>query len=539
MFKINYKKYLIIILFSIPNTFLSIGLLYIINKYLSGNIAEIPSYLISVYFCFVLYSYLLNIFFQTKLIKYNYSMIYDNEVEVLKILHETPLIKFEQFGSERFYSILEDLRVFVFLPSILSSSINSILTIIVCLGYLFFISFITTFFLIVFIICLVLLYYFLNKNLASKYESLRLLNEDYYKYIDDSIKGFKELKLSKVKSYNFFSKYLHSNREIAKITDINLSNKYLTINLVSQYGIYILLGMVLCFLTYFKSLNQSDIVTYIVALLFLNGPINNLITVQNFIAKVFVSNKRINSFFTDFGIDKKKDSSQATLINEFRSLQFKNVSFNYNSNDKETFSLKKIDITIHQGETIFIIGGNGSGKSTFVNILTGLYQASSGEIFLNDGSIDTDNDIYKEMFSVIFTDNFIFSKNYDDYVLKDNPTYKDLLKRMKMDNVIDQNCNPNSRSYSKGQSKRVSMIFALLEEKPILVLDEWAADQDPYFRKYFYEVILPQLKREGKTVIAVTHDDAYFKHADRIIKFDYGQIADDIAVKDNSVINLI
>ncbi|WP_220100736.1 hypothetical protein [Chitinophaga oryzae] len=64
--------------------------------------------------------------------------------------------------------------------------------------------------------------------------------------------------------------------------------------------------------------------------------------------------------------------------------------------------------------------------------------------------------------------------------------------------------------------------------RPLLVLDKWAADQDPHFRRYFYEQLLPKLRKQGKTVIAVTHDDAYFKHADRLMKFEYERIVKDM-----------
>jgi putative ATP-binding cassette transporter len=107
---------------------------------------------------------------------------------------------------------------------------------------------------------------------------------------------------------------------------------------------------------------------------------------------------------------------------------------------------------------------------------------------------------------------------------------------MELDKVIQDDKEDSARRpFSKGQGKRMSLIFALLEDKPILVLDEWAADQDPHFRKYFYENLLPKLKQEGKTIIAVTHDDAYFKYADRILKFDYGEIVKDFKVKGESL----
>ena len=106
-----------------------------------------------------------------------------------------------------------------------------------------------------------------------------------------------------------------------------------------------------------------------------------------------------------------------------------------------------------------------------------------------------------------------------------------------MDNIVTDTKDESARrSFSKGQSKRMSLIFALLEEKPIMVLDEWAADQDPHFRKYFYEKLIPQFKAQGKTIIAVTHDDAYFKFADRIIKFDNGRIVKNEYINTGTII---
>ena len=80
---------------------------------------------------------------------------------------------------------------------------------------------------------------------------------------------------------------------------------------------------------------------------------------------------------------------------------------------------------------------------------------------------------------------------------------------------------------SAGQRKRAAMLACVLERRPILVLDEWAADQDPHFRRKFYEVILPWLRRQGFTIVAVTHDDRYFHHADRRIHLREGRIVED------------
>jgi putative ATP-binding cassette transporter len=84
---------------------------------------------------------------------------------------------------------------------------------------------------------------------------------------------------------------------------------------------------------------------------------------------------------------------------------------------------------------------------------------------------------------------------------------------------------------SMGQRKRLALIYALMEKRDVMVLDEWAAEQDPHFRAYFYEQIIPVLKQMNKTVIAVTHDDKYYGQADRILHFDFGKVAKDVKLQ--------
>ena len=159
-------------------------------------------------------------------------------------------------------------------------------------------------------------------------------------------------------------------------------------------------------------------------------------------------------------------------------------------------------------------------------------------MILNSTKEDDAKSKLQNLIAAVFTNNHIFSHNYEEYALEGNKEYKELLKLMELETVVTDDKDESARrNFSKGQSKRMSLIFALLENKPILVLDEWAADQDPHFRKFFYEELIPKLKKEGKTIIAVTHDDAYFHQADRILKFDYGQIVKDINVKDKQLLS--
>lgn len=531
MLKLKLKNIIYIILYAIPNTILSFGILYIINNTISGNANFQKDYIWIVYGAVIVYSYLLNIVFQKKLNEYSYNVLYENEKNIFKKILNAPLSKLERYGPQRFYTAIEDIRVFGTFSSVVTHTINSLLMLILCFTYMFTISFISGLIILGIVVLVASLFFLVTNSMSEKIKVLRKSNEQYYSFVHDVIRGFKNLKVDRSKRYNLMKDHLTPNRDKAKQLDFNINFVFISINLISQYGLYLAIGAIVFLFPAFDLLLKEEVASYVVILIFISGPINNLINMQNIYAQYIASNTRIKRFLADFDNEQTHEKELSnTLCNDFNFIELRNVCFNYqNENSENVFGIGPIDLKIQKGEVIFVIGGNGSGKSTFINILTGLYRASNGEIRMDHSTGNIVN--IQDHIAAIFTDNHIFSHNYDNYSLKNNSIYKELLKTMEMDEITgDDEEHSARRNFSKGQSKRMSMIFALLENKPVLILDEWAADQDPYFRKFFYEKLLPRLKAEGKTIIAVTHDDSYFKHADRIIKFDYGKIVKDFNV---------
>jgi putative ATP-binding cassette transporter len=182
---------------------------------------------------------------------------------------------------------------------------------------------------------------------------------------------------------------------------------------------------------------------------------------------------------------------------------------------------------IPRGELLFIVGGNGSGKSTFMKLLTGLYQSEAGLVMVDGRLIQKENIFYyRDLFSVIFSDFHLFDRLYGSEEV-DAEKVKELIQGMKLEEKVQfKDGRFSTLNLSTGQRKRLALIASLVEDKEIYIFDEWAAEQDHHFRAYFYEVILPDLKKAGKTIIAVTHDDRYWGKADRVIKFEYGKLAD-------------
>ena len=535
MIKLKGKDILLLFLYAIPNTLLSFGIVFIINKVLAQNTNFMKDYMIIVFLAIVFYAYLLNIIFQKGLNKYAFKILYDNEKKLFNQILKAPLKTLENFGSQRFYTAMEDLRLFANLPYTVTHTVSSLLMLILGVIYLFTISVKAAAIVLVLVVLVALCYFIVMNSMSSQVGQLRKLNEHYYGYVNDLLSGFKELKLSLSRRKNILNKYLGPNRDKSEGLDFKINYVFLSINMISQYGLYFVIAAILFGLPAMGLLDSEEVIAYVVVILFISGPINNLINLQQTYTRFMVANRRINTFMRDFEIDITSTEEEIVKDKQLQSLEFKDVCFSYNKKEEDTaFALGPVNLKINAGEVIFIIGGNGSGKSTFVNLLTGLYEPSEGDIILNgEESINVKEDLQDSM-AAIFTNNHIFSKNYDNYGLEGNEEYKKLLETMQLNEVVaDDKEESARRRFSKGQSKRMSMIFALLEKKPILILDEWAADQDPHFRKFFYEQLIPKLKKEGKTIIAVTHDDAYFKSADRIIKFNYGKIVKDIETQKN------
>jgi putative ATP-binding cassette transporter len=207
-------------------------------------------------------------------------------------------------------------------------------------------------------------------------------------------------------------------------------------------------------------------------------------------------------------------------------IQLRDVHHHYSSeNDDHAFVLGPLDLDIYQGEIVFIIGGNGSGKTTLLLLLLGLYLPDKGRIILNNTEVTTDNiDAYRQNFAVVFADFHLFDELLIPVNMSVSSRANHYLKEFAIDHRVKiENGKFSTTDLSTGQRKRLALISAYLDDKPIFVFDEWAADQDPVFKRIFYTQLLPDLKSRGKTVIVISHDDEYFSAADRVIKLESGR----------------
>jgi putative ATP-binding cassette transporter len=209
----------------------------------------------------------------------------------------------------------------------------------------------------------------------------------------------------------------------------------------------------------------------------------------------------------------------------FRGLSLRGAGYRHRSaSGTDGFTVGPIDLEIRPGELLFLTGGNGSGKSTLIKVLAGLYPPSSGVIRLDGQPVAAGDPALRESMAVVFSDPNVSTRLWG-MPAEDEPMANALVERFGLAGSVTVRDGAFSTvALSTGQRKRLALITALLERRPLLILDEFAADQDPEFRRRFYTEILPGLINNGLTILAVTHDDDYFAVADRRVMMDEGRL---------------
>lgn len=350
---------------------------------------------------------------------------------------------------------------------------------------------------------------------------------EFLALLDHVMEGFKELKLNRSKSDDLFAHF----NEIADESEnlrIKTGTSYVTDFMFSQVAFYLLLACLIFLMPRFSHTSSVTIIKLTASILFIMGPLETFISSIPFFAKANVSAANLQELesLLDAAHDMSPPEIAVEVPSGFSAISFEDVMFSYtDSEGRQIFSIGPINESIRQGEVLFVVGGNGSGKSTFMKLLTGLYAPRSGSIKIDNITLDRDSiGSYRELFSIVFTDFHLFERLYGIKNI-DTVRVNNLIREMDLDKKtsFDQGSFTNI-NLSTGQRKRLAIVAALMDNKPVCVFDEVAADQDPVFRKYFYETFLAKLKSEGKTVIAVSHDDRYFHVADRIIRMDYGKV---------------
>ncbi|WP_055140475.1 cyclic peptide export ABC transporter [Burkholderia plantarii] len=359
------------------------------------------------------------------------------------------------------------------------------------------------------------------------YKGVRGAQDELQKQYRAITEGAKELRINRERRRRVFNVRLSGAADEISNLKIKAMRLYYGASASGTTLFFVVIGAILL-LQQRLGVSPEVVSGFVIVLLYVRGPVETLASGLPALIQARISFQRIAELTAQFANREARllDGEPAADAVELREIELRHASWTFPPvGDQPPFKLGPIDLKIERGEMLFVIGENGSGKTTLIKLLLGLYEAGHGELLLNGAPVEAGQmDAYRQLYSAVFADYHLF----DDLVVRDAAligraqAYLEQLEiahKVKIEDGVFSTID-----LSTGQRKRLALIHAMLEQRPVMMFDEWAADQDPTFRRVFYTVFLPELKRQGKTLIIVSHDDRYFHVADRVIRIERGQI---------------
>ncbi|KZX00140.1 cyclic peptide transporter [Pseudoalteromonas luteoviolacea] len=361
-----------------------------------------------------------------------------------------------------------------------------------------------------------------NATAFKKVTEAARVQDTLYSQFDSIYDGAKELKLHKSKRRIFVDQVIGDTIKLLRTRRVQGATIYHYAASWGGFSIFAFIGGALYFLS--GQGNEATKVMSGFALLFLYmlTPLEVMLAAIPKAAAAKASANTITEMTSKMHLIAQTPQTQ---LETFDKIELKALSHGYyHEQSDEVFALTPIDLTLNRGEIVYLVGGNGSGKTTFAKLLCGLYPANEGDLHVDDNHISAAQlDGYRQLFSAVFSDFHLFDRLLDcqDKVLQEKGNA--LIKKLNLHHkVAIKDGAFTTQKLSQGQRKRLALVVTYLEDRPFYIFDEWAADQDPVFKEVFYKELLPELSAKGKTIFVITHDDKYFHLADRLLRMENG-----------------
>ena len=444
---------------------------------------------------------------------------------IINQILKAPLRKIQDNKDQIYSTLTNDVGNITRGSLLIIDFVSSILLIICCFIYMAYIS-LTLFSISLSAISITVAFYsYRSKNSHEKFNISRNLEGNFIGLFNSLLSGAKEINLNPIIGKKINRK-LGKVIQKAKFNDKSAFIGYLDTQLTGQVLFYLLITFIIFYFLTATKVPIGSSLSYIIVLMYLLGPVGMVMMAFPILNKTIISMHRLFSLLDELEgayLEMGNDNDLKVPM-RFDVLEYEGYSFSYGPN---RFSVGPINLKINKGEVVFICGGNGSGKTTLLNLLLDIYEPDQGKVTLNGEILGLENMlIMKELFSPIFSDFYLFDEMYGVDKIDINRA-TEFLRIFEIDKkVVIENNRFSTLDLSAGLRKRLALINALFENKPIIALDEWAADQDPIFRHKFYKEIIPYIVAKGFTVVAITHDDKYFDCADRLFKMEYGQLVE-------------
>ncbi len=517
--------FLVIMLLSLASAAAGIGVIAFINQRLIESFAD-PWQVLPQFLGLILVLLVVTLGAQLALTTLGHHFVYQLRNRLIKRILDTDTETLERIGSARLLASLSaDIRnvtiAFVRLPELVQG-------IVITIGAVAYLAWLSPGMMLVTALWVAVTMaagWFLVQNVYRHLARVRETEDSLYANYQSFIDGRKELSLNRSRARQLYEDVYDQNAlsyrhhiirsDTYHLSAVNWSN----IMMLGAIGVAFFLANGLGWAS------TSVAATYSLALLFLRTPLIQAVGALPTLLNAQVAFRKLESLNL---ADYRPEFDEETAVDEWQTIEFRGVTYRYNSEDGTGFEIGPIDLTLRRGELVFLIGGNGSGKSTLARLITGLYRPQDGAVYVDSQPLTSDEDWsrYRQRFSTVFTDFHLFDRLLGPGgSLPDKGLVETWMERLQMKQKLKLEGNRvTNPQLSQGQRKRLAMLLSVAEQRDILLLDEWAADQDPQFRRTFYRELLTDLHDLGTTVFAISHDDHYFERADRLLEMKNGHL---------------
>ena len=353
-------------------------------------------------------------------------------------------------------------------------------------------------------------------------------NQKYAKWFGDTVGGVLEVKLFHISDKKHEEFALYQNDIIEKQKQMNMLSQWnMIIDSIMVQFLSTLLYILGANLVFDLRLSIGSVFAFITYSAYVTGPISAILNIGYLLSGIIPSTKRYYAFMD---LEEETDSGKTTELC-LNDLKMEQVSFAY-ENDK--YILKNIDILFAKGSKTAIIGRNGLGKTTIINLITRMYEPASGKILLGADNIsELSLPEYRNMVSVVSQQIYLFNDTIrnniclykqmgDDMIeaaCKDSGL-EEFIKEVSLDYVVGQ----NGAMLSGGQKQKIALARALVYDKPIVIFDEATSNTDAYSEQQINGLLDTKLKE--KTVIVITHKKEILGKMDQLVVLKDGIVVD-------------
>ncbi|HWU87988.1 MAG TPA: cyclic peptide export ABC transporter, partial [Kofleriaceae bacterium] len=506
----------------------SAGMIWLVSDLLSHSFASSPALLAAFAGCGVLLM-ASRVGFMAVLGRLHQGAIFELRIQLAREILATSLRRLEEVGASRVHAALtadliavsEALRILPYFCIHIATCAGSLI-------YLAWLSWPTFLALIGFGTLGVFSYWIPTRGAFNLFARSREREDDLFKHLRSLTDGLKELRLSSPRRTAFLSDHLEPTAADVRKLNVRGNDIFSATSSWGNFLFFVFLGFLLFGMPHVADISARTLTGFAFGILYIQQPLSAIFELLPGIGRGRVALDTIHALHLEPAPSPATAVPAAPWTGRFEQLRITGITHAYHrEQEDDRFVLGPVDLTIARGELVFLIGGNGSGKTTLVKLITGLYAPEAGAIELDGVAItDANRDAYRQQFSAVFADFHVFESLLG--IPTDAETearVQGYLTKLHLDRKVTiAGGRLSTVNLSQGQRKRLALLAAYLEDRPIYVFDEWAADQDPMFKAVFYQELLPELRSRGKTLIVVSHDDRYFHVADRVLRLEMGQL---------------